>query len=105
MMITKEIEMTTVQEWVDSNCGGKSSEFSDQIARYKDLEIVQEFDGRFFAFPQTNMTYRNVFNWALLSDGSSIGWNESPRSGFSFSRSGKKITQRYMEHFKEKGLL
>lgn len=97
--------MVTVKEWVDSNAGRNAMEFADQIDRYKDLEIVEEFDGRKLPFPQTNNSYRNVMNWALLSDGSSIGWNESPRSGWSFPRSGKKITQRYMEAFKEKGLL
>lgn len=95
----------TVRDWIRSNCQFGVSEFEDQIRTYADKKIVKHFDGTEFSFPQTSKTYRHVMNWVLLEDGSSVGWNESPRTGWSFPRSGKKITQSYLEFFKEKGLL
>ena len=95
----------TVADWISSHCQHGTSEFDDQIARYRDKKIVREFDGSTFAFPQTSRVYRNVMNWVLLEDGTSVGWNESPRSGWSFPRSGKKITALYMNAFAEKGMI
>jgi hypothetical protein len=92
----------TVSEWVSSLCRYGGMEFEDQIRTYKDRVIVEEYDGRVVPFPQTTYRHRNVMTWCLLDDGSAVGFNESPRSGFSFPRSGKKITDRYLEHFKDK---
>lgn len=95
----------TVRDWVSSHCNYGISEFAEQIRTYADKKIVKEFDGSELPFPQTARSYRNVMTWVLLEDGSSVGWNESPRSGWSFPRSSAKITQRYLDFFREKGLL
>lgn len=95
----------TVRDWIKSHCQFGVSEFEDQIRTYADKKIVKHFDGTELSFPQTSHTYRYVMNWVLLEDGSSVGWNESPRAGWSFPRSGKKITQRYLDLFNEKGLI
>lgn len=92
----------TVSEWVSSLCTYGGAEFDDQIRTYRDREIVAEYDGRVIPFPQTTFRYRNVMNWVLLDDGSAVGCNESPRSGFSFPRSGKKIVDRYLAHYADK---
>jgi hypothetical protein len=96
----------TVKEWVASNVTyGGTIEFDEQIRTYADKKIIKHFDGTELAFPQNSYTYRNVMNWVLLEDGTSVGWNESPRSGWSFPRSSKKVTKRYLEYYKlnEKG--
>lgn len=94
--------MTTVGEWIASHCQYGTSEFDEQIRTYKDRTIVKEFDGTKFAFPQNGRSYRNVMNWVLLDDGTSVGWNESPRTGWSFPRSSKRITAMYLEAFEAK---
>lgn len=89
----------TVQEWVASLCTFGSIEFDDQIRTYADKVIVGEYDGRVAPFPQKDWRYRNVMNWVLLEDGSAVGFNESPRSGFSFPRTSKKIVDLYAERY------
>lgn len=91
----------TVGEWVESLCRFGGAEFDDQIRTYRDRVIVAEYDGRSHAFPQRDFRYRNVMNWALLDDGSAVGFNESPRSGFSFPRTGKKIVDAYLAYFEK----
>jgi hypothetical protein len=88
--------MQTVQEWVASHCQHGSFEFDDQIRSYAGKKIVKEFDGTEIPFPQTARSYRHVHVWVLLEDGSSVGWNESPRSGWSFPRSSNNITQKFL---------
>lgn len=95
----------TVRDWIASHCSHGTSEFDDQIARYADKKIVKHFDGTEFAFPQPRYSFRNVMNWVLLEDGTSVGWNESARSGWSFPRSSKKVTALYLEAFRAKGKL
>jgi hypothetical protein len=92
----------TVGEWVASLSQYGGAEFDDQIRTYKDKVIVDEFDGRVVLFPQRTHRYRNVMNWILLDDGTAVGFNESPRSGFSFPRTGKKIVDIYLAHFADK---
>lgn len=92
----------TVAEWVASLCTYGGAEFDDQIRTYRDREIVAEYDGRVIPFPQTRLRYRNVMNWVLLDDGSAVGFNESPRSGFSFPRTGRKTVDLYLEHYADK---
>lgn len=92
----------TIGEWVSSLCQFGGAEFDDQIRTYKDKTIVDEFDGRVVPFPQGSPRYRNVMTWVLLDDGSAVGFNESPRSGFSFPRTGKKTTDLYLAHFAAK---
>lgn len=91
----------TVSEWV-SSCSYGSPEFDDQIRTYRDRVIVAEYDGRVVPFPQAAFRHRNVMNWILLDDGSAVGFNESPRSGFSFPRTGKKTVDRYLEYYSDK---
>ncbi len=98
-------ENQTVREWISSHCRYGISEFEDQVRTYADKKIVREFDGTVFAFPQTRRVFRNVMNWVLLEDGTCVGWNESPRSGWSFPRSGKKITTLYLDAFRAKNML
>ena len=85
----------TLAQWIEAT--GSAIEFQDVIAKYGALEIVEEFgydafggNRRDIPFPQSQHTFRNVHNWVLLSDGSAVGWNESPRTGWSFPRLGKK---------------
>lgn len=89
----------TVREWIESLCQHGTSEFDDQIRTYGNIKIVKHYDGTTHGFPQRRKQYRNVYNWVLLEDGTSVGWNESPRSGWSFPRSGKEITDIYLEFF------
>lgn len=95
----------TVRDWISSHCQYGTSEFDDQIKNYADKKIVRQFDGTEFSFPQPRWTFRNVMNWVLLEDGSCVGWNESPRSGWSFPRTGKKTTQMYLDAFRSNGKL
>jgi hypothetical protein len=92
----------TVSEWVASHSPYGGVEFDDQIRTYRDRTIVDEFDGRVVPFPQKTPKYRNVMNWVLLDDGSAVGFNESPRSGFSFPRTGKKTVDVYLAHYAAK---
>ena len=96
--------MQTVAEWVSSHCQHGTIEFDDQIRTYANKKIVKEIDGTVMGFPQRTKKYKNVYNWVLLEDGTSVGWNESPSRGWSFHRSGKEITETYIEFFKTKGL-
>jgi hypothetical protein len=98
MDFTSDIGMT-VAEWVASASGNGGFEFDDQIRSYRDRRIVRMFDGREHAFPQRVWRYRNVMVWALLDDGTAVGFNESPRSGYSFPRSGKKIVGQRLAQF------
>lgn len=93
------MEAQTVGEWVASLSQYGGVEFDDQIRTYRNRIIVAEYDGHTHAFPQRDFKYRNVMNWVLLDDGSAVGFNESPRSGFSFPRTGKKIVDAYLAHF------
>lgn len=88
---------TTVAEWVAGLAGNGGIEFEDQIRTYRDRRIVRVFDARKLKFPQRTQRYRNVMLWVLLDDGTSVGFNESPRSGYSFPRSGKKITSALLD--------
>ncbi len=97
--------MITVREWIASHSQYGTSEFEQQIRTYADKKIVAEYDGTVVAFPQKRKTYGNVYNWVLLEDGTSVGWNESPSKGWSFPRSSKDITTRYLDFFREKGLI
>ena len=64
--------------------------FSDRI---HSLTIVKEFSSHKKGFPQKKNTHRNIHCWVLLEDGSAIGLNESPRSGFSFPRIGQRTVK------------
>lgn len=94
--------MTTVAEWLTNI--DKTFIHDEKLKPILDKTIVREYDGTTHAFPQANRVYRNVFNWILLEDGTSVGWNESPRSGWSFPRSSKNITEKYLAYFKDKGI-
>lgn len=98
--------MKTAFEWISGFCNYGASEYIEETKKFAELKVVKEFDGTVFPFPQTKTRpYRNVISWCLLEDGSSLGWNESPRNGFSFPRTGKKTTDIYMNYFKEKGMM
>lgn len=94
----------TVREWISSLCSHGTSEFDDQIRTYGDLKIVKHYDGTTHGFPQLPKRYCNVYSWVLLEDGTSVGWNESPRNGWSFPRTGKSITKQYLDFFQERGI-
>lgn len=61
----------------------------DLILKYGDLKILKKLDGTKYPFPKNNNNYRHIFNWCLLENGGAIGWNESPRNGWSFIYIGK----------------
>lgn len=94
--------MTTLKEWIEGI--DRLSSFDDLVSKHGHLEIVATYDGCVHAFPQSAHNYRNVMTWVLLSDGSAVGWNESPRTGWSFPRTGKKTVTKYLEFFKTKGI-
>jgi len=93
----------TVREWIESHCSNGIVEFENQIHTYADKKIVLEISDLAKPFPQQTFKYRNVYNWVLLEDGTSVGWNESPRTGWSFPRSGKRITEFFVERYKVLG--
>lgn len=88
----------TLKDWIEST--GAAAEFADLVDRHGHLEVVKAYsahEGGWRPFPQKNRTYRNVLNWVLLSDGSAVGWNESPRSGWSFPRIGARTVSEVMQ--------
>lgn len=97
--VARQMEMRqTVKEWIESNTGRNYIEYLDVIEKYGHLKIVKEVsladEATWQPFPQNDYNYRNVMHWVLLEDGSAMGWNESPRSGWSFPRVGKKSVAR-----------
>lgn len=65
------------------------------LSKHGDKRVVKRFDGAEIAFPDLNGKYRHVMHWVLLEDGSAVGWNESPRSGWGFPRLGKRAVINY----------
>lgn len=80
-------EPMTLREWMHSDA---RSEQEALLEKHGDKQVVSIHDGTEEAFPQYGAAldpkYRNVLNWVILDDGSAVGWNESPRSGWSFPR-------------------
>lgn len=88
----------TLREWVsDCNMGRGIAEFGEVVVKYADLKVVKEYHSFETPFPQTGYNYRNVNVWALMEDGSAFGWNESPRTGWTFARIGKKTVTKNMK--------
>ena len=58
------------------------------------MKILKRFNGYEISFPQTKKNHKHVNKWVHLSDGSAIGWNESPLSGYSFPRVGVKTVNK-----------
>ncbi len=86
----------TCRNWVESCVGTIDDELDLDIL---ELRVIAEYErGRegFVEFPQTRWQHRYVHFWAMLEDGSAIGWNESPRSGWSFPRIGGRTVLRNM---------
>lgn len=52
----------------------------------KGITIKAEVDGAIYPAPFTS--YKNCHKWVILSDGSAILWNESPRNGYGFKHVG-----------------
>ena len=53
-----------------------------RAAKFLDVDVVAEYDDR--PFPQKRYIYRNIYTWWELKNGYAVGWNESPRNGWSF---------------------
>jgi hypothetical protein len=55
----------------------------DDVPAYKlrDVKVVYVFDGCSTGWPGT---HKHVYNWCVLENGRSVGWNESPSRGWSF---------------------
>lgn len=68
-------------------------EFGNLLDKHGDKKVVETFYGHAYCFPSVN--YCNVNVWALLEDGSVIGMNESPRSGWSFPRLGGRAMKNF----------
>lgn len=49
--------------------------------KYRDVEVLKEFDGRDDRWPGA---HKNVFKWFALANGKAVGWNEKPARGASF---------------------
>jgi hypothetical protein len=57
-------------------------EYDDsQARRYADVEVVEQFDGRYAAWLGKE---KNVFFWVKLANGKAVGFNENPARGWSF---------------------
>jgi hypothetical protein len=83
----------TLIDWINS-CDHNYDEngFSDKI---HSLNVVKKIASHQKSFPQTKNTHRYIHVWVLLEDGSAVGWNESPRTGYSFPRAGKKTVKKF----------
>lgn len=77
-----------------------SEEACNLASRYEHLDVVCEVDGTEVAFPQLNYVHRNVYKWWVLSDGSVVGWNESPRSGWTFIRKGPRAVENFYNRYR-----
>ncbi len=86
--------MSTLKEWLPHEA---LSSFPELVEKFGDLKVVEEFNWT-KPFPQASFNYRNVMNWVLLEDGSAVGWNESPRSGWAFPRVGRKTVSKILEN-------
>lgn len=85
----------TVNEFVPSDA---HSMWADLLDKHGEKKVVETFYGYDYCFPSNN--FRNVHVWALLEDGSVIGMNESPRSGWSFPRIGKRAMKTFYSRFR-----
>jgi len=82
-------------DWILSNDQFyDETKFSEKICQ---LDIISIFYSDVKFFPQKKSNYRNVHIWVLLSDGSAVGMNESPRNGLSFPRIGRKTVSQIMK--------
>lgn len=89
--INVRANMVTVRDWMHRAAWNEQRKVLDKIGN---VRVVDVFDGHYTAFPQTHWNYRNVHHWVLLEDGRAVGWNESPRSGWSFPILGKKTVDK-----------
>lgn len=72
----------------------------DVARKHGDKQVVCRVDGTEDAFPDIHYKYRNVFHWWILEDGSVVGWNESPRTGWALVRIGKKGVEKFYQRAK-----
>ncbi|WP_415912518.1 hypothetical protein [Neptuniibacter sp. QD37_11] len=88
-------EPTTLRDWIHEDA---RTEQEALLAKHGDKKVVSIHDGTEQAFPQTGnpwkTAYRNVMHWVILEDGSAVGWNESPRNGWSFPRTGAQTVKK-----------
>lgn len=80
-------EGVTVRDFIPSEA---HIENESVLARVGDVEVLYEIDGSELPFPQKGFRFRNVCTFVLLVDGRIVGFNESPRSGWSFPVLGRK---------------
>lgn len=80
----------TVHDFIPSYV---SVEFADLLEKKGDIKILKIVDGTVYRFPSNN--YKFVFKWAILENGSVIGWNENPSKGWSFPIIGKRAIQNF----------
>jgi hypothetical protein len=67
-----------LKEWLPQEC-------LDVHMGLHDMEIVSKFGYGELSRPWPGKQ-KNVYNWVLMSDGSAIGWNENPATGWTFPR-------------------
>ena len=82
----------TLKEWIIDEA---HDDHMGLIDKHGDKLVISIHDGCEQAFPQSRNNYRNVYHWVILEDGSAVGWNESPRSGWSFPRTGRKTVKKH----------
>lgn len=92
--------MTTLRDFLPPEASYTHEAF---IAKHGDTRVVRQFDGTKIAFPDLSNKYRHVMHWVLLEDGSAVGWNESPRSGWGFPRRGRRAVANFHRHAKNPG--
>jgi len=77
------------------------------LARVGDVEVLYTIEGSDLPFPQKGFRFRNVHVFTILVDGRVVGFNESPRSGWSFPVLGRKAVSSLIareRHWIESGL-
>lgn len=69
------------------------AEINKRLERHLDVDVHSEYQHR--PFPQRGKQYGYILNWVLLENGYAVGWNESPRIGWSFVLSTPNVVKRY----------
>ncbi len=82
-----------LRDWLPHEVLTDDSLINGRIKKHLDVDIHSEYQHR--PFPQRGDTYRYIHNWVLLTNGYALGWNESPRHGWTFVLSTPNVVKRY----------
>ncbi|ASV44410.1 hypothetical protein PBI_SCTP2_395 [Salicola phage SCTP-2] len=88
-------EEMTLRDWINLKSPDYLAENDGFSEKILSLKVDKEYRSHeSMPFPQTKFLYRYVHIWVLFEDGSAVGLNESPRSGHSMPRLGKKTVSK-----------